>query len=173
MLFRSHGVSWERMCFPFQDFVDTCETLRKSCAGSPQETVVKRAQNSLYGKFGARKEHRKVFKTKDPTAVLGAFPWSDDGQYWFRVEEDEDALAKPEWAAWITAQGRLALLRQAYQLGIEHVLYGDTDSLTVVGVEVPESSEYGGWKVAEKWAEFQAIAPKVRSEEHTSELQSH
>jgi hypothetical protein len=67
----------------------------------------------------------------------------------------------PQWAVWITAHARLHLLKTIYDtLGVEAVVYGDTDSITCLG-EVPTGKSYGDFKLEKEWKCFRAIAPKV------------
>ena len=70
----------------------------------------------------------------------------------------------PQWAVFITAYARLHLLQSAYDVGIENVIYGDTDSLTIrANHSTPLSigNSYGQFKLEKKWKQFRAIAPKV------------
>lgn len=170
------GVIWpDGLCFPFNDFVDKCEALRAENKGAPREVVAKLMQNSVYGKF-ATKEDRDVIEyapdaVNDGDALLerleeGWTPMTDDSPFFLRRENQADEImAKPEWAAWITANARVALLRVAYAVGPENCLYGDTDSVTVTANHdaslVPCSAAYGDFKREKEWEVFRAIAPKV------------
>ena len=158
------GLVWEKIIYPFSDFVNKAEKLRKEFKGRGEELAAKLMQNSLYGKFGARRERRKIFKPSNPEECLGASPWDKEGKYWWRREVVEDMLCLPQWAAWITAQARLHLLRAAYRIGVKNVFYGDTDSLTIqagYGNELKIDSAYGAWKLEKVWSCFRAVAPKV------------
>ncbi len=158
------GISWGKMIFPFTDFVNKIESMRVEYKDAPEEDLAKLMQNSLYGKFGTRRERRKIFHPNSAEECVDATPWGIDGRFWFKVEYVEDLLCMPQWAVYITAQARLALLRQAYRVGVDKVIYGDTDSLTVpskCATQFSQGSDYGAWKIAHSWAQFRAIAPKV------------
>jgi hypothetical protein len=161
------GVVWENFCFPFEDFVEKAKAIRAQFKGTPSETLAKLIQNSLYGKMGTRQERKEVF-IPVTSADIGPddVPMDDAQIYWIRNTFDEDILCNPAWAAFITAHGRLELLRNAYDIiGVEHCLYGDTDSLTakesadLSGVDI--GNEYGQFKIEKHWTEYRAIAPKV------------
>lgn len=158
------GLSWEKTIFPFTDFVDMAENLRTEFKGRPEEKCAKLMQNSLYGKFGARRERRELFRPRSDEETLGATPWDDEGKWYVRTVYQDDLLCFPQWAVFITAQARLRLLRTAYSVGTSNVIYGDTDSLTVragTGVAIETGTEYGQFKLEKTWTRFRAIAPKV------------
>ena len=84
--------------------------------------------------------------------------------FWIKHEYAEQMKCMPQWAVFITAHARLKLLQAIYAVGPEYVLYGDTDSITVMaghrnGINIGE--EYGQFKHEKDWTVFRAIAPKV------------
>jgi len=160
------GVFFERMEFPFSDFINLCRMIRKAFPKSTEEQVAKLMQNSLYGKFGSRRERTRLIHHSDldEDSLIGAMPFDDAGLWYVKKELDEGMRCMPQWAVFITANARLALLKEAYKIGPENVLYGDTDSLTIKsGVEhhIDVGPEYGQWKLEKEWEIFRAIAPKV------------
>lgn len=162
------GIAWEEVVFPFNDIVERCKAIRKEFKGMPEEMLAKLMQNSIYGKFGSRRERLRVFAEHNAADedFEGAEPYGDSGKWYLKRELDDEMLCKPEWAVFITAHARLSLLQTAYSCGPENVLYGDTDSVTLrAGFEhnIDEGSEYGQWKREKEWKVFRAIAPKVYS----------
>ena len=158
------GLIWEKTIFPFTEFINRAEILRREFKEKPEEQCAKLMQNSLYGKFGARRERRELFRPRTDHETLGATPWDDEGKWYVRTIYQEDMLCLPQWAVYITAAARLRLLRAAYQVGPENVIYGDTDSLTVrpgAGASLDVGAEYGQFKHEKTWRCFRAIAPKV------------
>ncbi len=160
------GFVWENFYFPFDAFVEQAKSIRAEFKGKPSEQLAKRIQNSLYGKMGTKQERNDVFIPVDLEDTFDATPLDDNDIFWVRKEFDEDILCNPAWAAFITAHGRLELLRNVYDIiGVEHCLYGDTDSITVTedadvsGIDI--GNEYGQFKRDKEWACFRAIAPKV------------
>lgn len=161
----TEGILFPLKVSPFSPFVEKCKSLRKEHKGQPPEQIAKLMQNSLYGKFGSRRERTELFHPENQQDELGAFPFNGS-EYWFTRTQpnDEDMLVKPEWAVFITAFARLRLLETAYSVGIENIVYGDTDSLTVLAGnadKIDVGEDYGQFKLEKCWQSFRAIAPKV------------
>ena len=157
------GIIWNDICNPFVEFVTYCEESRREYKGTPLEVVIKLIQNSVYGKFGTRKERNRLFVPQEDYDYLGATPWGPNENLWIKKEIDEDILALPQWAVFITANARLHLLRNIYENGVENVVYCDTDSITT---RKPLKSKYigdlyGQFKLEKEWETFIAHAPKV------------
>jgi hypothetical protein len=158
------GIAFDSIEFPFNDFISTCKKIRKEHKDEPEEALAKLMQNSLYGKFGARRERLSIFHPETSEDMLGAIPLENLDYFWIKKELDETMRCIPEWAVFITAHARLRLLQAAYAVGIENVFYGDTDSLTIAyghGYKIDVGDEYGQFKLEKEWRDFRAIAPKV------------
>jgi len=157
------GLIWNEVLNPFVDFVTYCEDSRREYKGTPLEIVIKLIQNSVYGKFGTRKERHRLFIPQCDEDYLGAAPWGPTPSLWIKKETDEDILALPQWAVFITANARLHLLRNIYENGVENVVYCDTDSITTSAPLNPEyiGDRYGQFKLEKEWKVFRAQAPKV------------
>ena len=157
------GLLFERIEYPFKNFVDNSEAIRKRNKKTPREVVAKLMQNSVYGKFGSRRERNEMVVLKDTSEVQeGWTPWDEEGLLWIKKELQEDMQVRVEWAAWITACARLHLLKAAYAVGPANVYYGDTDSLTLKrGIHLQTGEAYGEWKLEKQWIRFRPIAPKV------------
>lgn len=162
------GLVFEETVFPFNDLIDHCRNIRRAFKGGPEEILAKYMQNSLYGKFGSRRERLRIIPAHmaEPGELEGLTPYDDAGFWYVKKEIDEEMRCMPAWAVFITANARLRLLQAVYTIGPENVLYGDTDSITIkAGTRgaLDVGDEYGQWKFEKAWAEFRAIAPKVYS----------
>jgi len=162
------GICFEETVFPFDDLVELCKMLREGYKGTATEAIAKLMQNSLYGKFGARRQRLRMMNAAkmDEDDFIGATPYDDEGHWYTKSELDVDMRCLPQWAVFITAHARLKLLSTIYAVGPANVLYGDTDSITVkdgYSDGIDSGSKYGQWKLEKEWAEFRAIAPKVYS----------
>ncbi len=180
------GIAWEKMVFPFNDHVEQCKDIRKKYKKKPEEKIAKDSQNSLYGKFAARREKRKISPSYLLTddEILGTpiydditeqkigrqndgwIPYDDAGKWFFKKEIDTEMKCLPEWSVFITAFARIKLLTAAYSVGVENVFYGDTDSLTMrrgFEKQIDTGDNYGQWKVEKTWKQFRPIAPKIYS----------
>ena len=158
------GVIFERSINPFVSFVDKCETIRIGFKGKPQESLAKLIQNSLYGKFGSRRERTIMFVPESNADIVDAEPWDDEQYYWTRTEH-QDLRCMPAWAVFITARARLHLFKAAFDVGIDKVIYGDTDSLTITSRSdrIDTGDRYGQFKLEKEWKLFRATAPKTYS----------
>ena len=157
------GIIWNEIIYPFGDFVDLCERTRWKHKGTPFELVAKLMQNSVYGKFGSRTERTELFIPKVDADYEGAAPWGSSEKLWIREQQIESIQALPQWAVFITAQARLNLLEKIYELGVENVIYCDTDSITTTKIMDQKhiGDAYGKFKLEKTWRTFRAIAPKV------------
>jgi hypothetical protein len=172
-----HGYTFRRVAPIFTDFIRKCEHVEHSMKDQGAALVVKTLRNSLYGKFGQRPERSEYMLGPRPGSTSGP-PWTPvvllDGtmiEYLhFRKVTAWAPHMRPEWAAWITAAARVELVRAAYAVGLDNVIYGDTDSLvlTRAGLDgaimkgaIDVGPGYGQWKIERVYTEYQAIAPKM------------
>ncbi len=160
------GFVFEETVYPFKDFIDLCKEIRFKHKGKAEEIIAKLFQNSLYGKFCSRRERLEMLLTHcaDPEELINAEPYDEDGHWYIKKELDTEMRVLPQWGVFITAHARLHLLKTIYTVGVENVLYGDTDSITIkegFGHLIDQGLEYGQFKLEKKWKEFRAIAPKV------------
>ena len=163
------GIIWNEVISPFVDFISKCRDIRTQHKNTSYEVLAKLKQNSLYGKFGAKRERNTIIfgqENIDPNKhenVTKLHDFCED--VYSAVEYSEDMPCKPEWAVFITAYSRIRLLQAAYSIGVENVLYGDTDSITVKKnadlSKLKIGSDYGSFKLEKEWKIFRAIAPKT------------
>lgn len=157
------GICFEEYITPFTEFVNKCETLRIKHKGDSLEQVVKLNQNSLYGKFGSKRERRTVAMLPDDP--LGWTPLDALPEYGFMAEFNDDMLCAPYIAAWVTALSRVNLFNAIYQGGASEVIYCDTDSIVVTekfnADKISVGNEYGQFKLECTYEQFRAHAPKV------------
>ncbi|HUX99260.1 MAG TPA: DNA polymerase [Candidatus Deferrimicrobium sp.] len=161
------GLVWNSTISPFKEFIGKCKYIRKAHKGTSYEKVAKRNQNSLYGKYGAKRTtNRIVFGQENIKDFENVKIFSEDmDDVYIVTEYSEDMPCKPEWAVFITAIARMRLIASAYALGPENVIYGDTDSLTLKeNADISKldiGDEYGQFKLEKEWKQFRAIAPKT------------
>lgn len=157
------GIEWSDVTTGlFNDVIARCMRVRTQYKGQPIEQVAKLIQNSIVGKFGSMRQRWEVSDILYHDSIL--MP-EIPGLYARRVYA-ESLKCRPDYFAFITAHARRRLFRAAQAVGVEHVIYGDTDSLTLgPGADLTkldiDQRRYGAWKIEKKWQEFRAIAPKV------------
>ncbi len=163
------GYVFDEIQFLFNDFVSQCEGLRIRHKGTAIEDVVKIMQNSVYGKFGSKPIVTEYALTEERGYQPVCGPDGLPSDVLFERETELDATyLQPHWSAWITAQARLYLTHMVYAIGPEHVLYGDTDSITMTRAGYARFCEsgfgigvqYGHVKVEKRWQAFIAGGPK-------------
>jgi len=167
----------------FSELVDTCERLRAEYKGTPTEIVVKYIQNSVYGKFGTKKEGREIIIDFTDICPAGCTPLHEtmpDGSlqlmpYLFVKESERDAeYMMPHYAAWITANARLLLDDGIEAVGRDKVLYCDTDSIHILpDANQPEiGKRYGQFKLEKTFETVRYHAPKCYTWEHEGEIEA-
>lgn len=162
------GYYFEGMEYPFNDLISKTKSIRKEFKGKANETLAKLIQNSLYGRFVARRMRTKILDSKlmKEEDFENSEPFDEFGIWYVTKFLDETINCIPQWGVFITANARLQLLRAVYAIGPENCLYADTDSITVrkgFGYLIDVGSEYGQFKLEKEWKVFRAIAPKVYS----------
>lgn len=161
------GIYFEEQVFPFESFINKCRTLRAQYRGTAREILAKLMQNSSYGRYGARRVRRSIYSVDVLENDLeGCIPFDEAGDWYVREEFDSEMLCLPQWAVFITAHSRLRLLKAVYDIGPEHCVYGDTDSITIrkgYADKLDVGDDYGQWKLEKEWQVFRAISPKVYS----------
>jgi len=129
----------------FEDYVNFFYEHKKQYTlegNKPYRTIAKLFQNSLYGKFGQLKPHRKIiYEGKDDKVWREPYTnlmtgKTSDRIYWFgtlfeEYKEGETLQSCPAIAGAITAIARMRLHEFINIAGKENTFYCDTDSLIV------------------------------------------
>lgn len=163
------GLVFTDKVLPFQKFIDKCKQMRTQYKGTSLEMLAKLMQNALYGKFATKIDRISLFIPRgeqDEERMQEGYCVNGEQGIWAEPIHDPEIKRMPHWAAFITAYARLSLLKTIYSVGVDNVVYGDTDSITVRNncdhSSIPQhQSEYGYFKKEKSWESFRAIAPKV------------
>ena len=135
------GYKFRQKAGIFDEYIDKWMEVKKTSSGAIKQ-IAKLFLNSLYGKFASG------------TDVTGkGVELGDDGQN--RFYEEDERTRKPVYTAmgaFITSYARDYSIRTAQSV-FSRFLYMDTDSLHIMGTEVPEAikdiiddNEIGYWK---------------------------
>lgn len=113
---------------PFIDMWYDIKSRASAEKNKPLKAFAKLILNSLYGKFGTNPEH-----------ISGMYVFNDDviSVKASEVQTDEKPLYLPI-AIFTTAYARNEISQLCNGIGWDHVVYTDTDSLHVVGMEADE-----------------------------------
>lgn len=126
------GYSFNASTNLFNDFVDKAYEGKKNAKSKTERMIFKIRLNSCYGRFGQR-----------PDLKTGIPYLTDDGVMALNIDE-EDKIPESTYVAccsFITAFGRKKIIESAMAVGIEHLVYIDTDSLHLVGVTLDDVSK--------------------------------
>ena len=123
----------------FKDYIDHWMHIKETTTGARRQ-LAKLMLNSLYGKFATNPKGRKKIPMVDRDGVV-------------RYTLDELEIRDPVYTAvgaFITAYAREKTIRSG-QAVYDRFIYADTDSLHLIGKEVPEGLEVhptklGAWK---------------------------
>ena len=151
------GYIWPDQQDLFSEFVNTAEQLRRQHTGDAVAEMVKILQNSLYGKFGARREGTETLITDDWEKAFeeGYQPMirTSDGEIqegiWHREKEIDASYIQPHWATFVTAYARIKLHKLIMAIGVDQTYYGDTDSAWCDTEAVNTAIANGSVKVSE------------------------
>lgn len=161
------GLVFPETINPFRNFIDKCRDLKVNNDKSPGiRNMAKLLQNAFYGKFASKRIRDKLYIPLCEEDLSAGVCIDSETGIWSKRIDDYQMLRMPHWSAWITAHARLDLLKTVYTIGVEHVIYGDTDSITLKEtadcscINQHETS-YGFFKLEKEWDLFRATAPKV------------
>lgn len=176
--FKYHtGIVFAEIVYPFNDFIQTCQSLEYPADGSSPDpavkNIVKLLRNALPGKFAAQGIANKYYVSDDGNE--GSIPVVDSqgietGVWYDEVELEGAGYIHPEWNAWITANQRI-LIRRALLAGGVFSYYSDTDSITLdpkmadkleADGLLPTGVGYGLYHDEGNWLEFVVAAPKLK-----------
>ncbi len=127
-------------------------------------------QNSLYGKFGQKKKVRQfVWKKKeegDPLVHWNPVYKKDGELYCLEEGEEKEGFGFNYCpiACAITSYARIHLIKKIYEIGVENVLYWDTDCIVSkipFGLSCIDNYKIGYWKEEAKLSEFICLAAKT------------
>lgn len=136
--------------------------LRFQDYNGPLGAVAKLLGNSLYGKFAQRNSNATRYCTNIPSDEMLKV---GEGIY-KEFEESNSEIDLTHWASYICARARVHLFQNIQKIGIENVIYCDTDSIYFKKeylhcVKDVLGDEYGLFKIERELNMFKAYAPKA------------
>ena len=174
---------WREKKKVFENFVGTFRSIKENSFGA-KKVFAKYIQNSLYGKFGMRRERicyenwneKKAEKLQERAEKLGR-PEMGPAKICTSLRQDLLKYRKiffadyirPHFSVFVTSYARIELAKQLHRLeerGAE-IYYCDTDSI-VTNLEIDsiyrDQKEYGKWALERKISEGIFILPKLYAE---------
>ena len=130
----------------FKDYIDHWYKIKSETKDPAMRLLAKLKMNSLYGKFGQKRDREKVLI--NPQSTIGLTPLDESLPIYTKTIESDSCHILPAISAFVCSYARLLLydyIEQVVAKGGE-IYYCDTDSL-VTNVELPTSNELGAMKL--------------------------
>jgi len=161
------GFVWSEQRKPFENYINKWIKIKSQAKKDNDEAlkyVAKLRLNGLYGKFGQRRELRKVTQDINMQMVKNenVFPLFEDLELYSYPVEDKKPFTYVHIASFVTCYARIRLYEIIEDVVSKggYVYYCDTDSVTC-DVQLEESSELGGLEIEKSGEEFIFLFPKV------------
>lgn len=129
-----------------RDFIDEQMEVKKNSTGA-KRFIAKRQLNSTYGKFATNPNvtpkipyidtDDEMLRLKDPM-----YTTYEDGEVKEVIDEKFRNPIYIPYGMFVTAYARYYTISTAQKVGIDRVAYIDTDSIHLVGTEVPKAIEH-------------------------------
>jgi len=136
----------------FKDYIDYWGNIKATTKGAERQ-LAKLMLNSLYGKFATNPKASTKFSVVDRDGVVHHVANTEENRKLYRADIREDELRDPVYTAmgaFITAYARNKTIRAA-QAVYDRFIYADTDSLHLIGFEIPDGIEVHPTKLG-AWA---------------------
>lgn len=153
----------------FREYIDKWVAVKNEAAISGNKgmrTLAKLMLNALYGKFATNPRMR---------AKIPCYDWGDEEIIYSTSEPEERKPVYIPVASFITAWARFTTITAAQSV-YERFIYADTDSLHLIGVEIPEGMDIdpvrlGAWKIEKTFTRARFLRPKTYIEEVEGDLE--
>lgn len=165
---------WYKTAPIFKDFIEHWEDIKTNSEGAKRE-FAKLPQNSLYGKFGMRRERETLApyamrdELEDKDELFDTFYHTElDMRFLTHITKSKAKYIQPHIAVFVTSRARILLhegLMQQDKSGT--VSYCDTDSIAGTS-KMPDhmvhDKEYGKWKLENEIKDGIFLQPKLYAE---------
>lgn len=158
-----HGYKFSKS-YLFDDYIDHSYKLKKQSEdGSVSYTLAKLLMNSLYGKFGQKREKSQYVMNPTEDIDLEKVTFFGDDEIYVKKTVSQSAHILPAIAAFVTTYARLELYSWVEKCN--EVYYFDTDSIFTDTV-LPTSKDIGGLKLEGEYEEASFLLPKFYGMKH-------
>jgi hypothetical protein len=152
----------------FKKFVDHYKTAKEEAKNDGMRYLAKKFLNTSYGKWGQRREQTQILNVDDLYKVPDKIKDVEitEDLIIYKSERYTNRQINPVYAAYITAYARHELYKGMQAVGLENVVYCDTDSIMSykkLPASMVDKSEFGKWSV-EGAGQYQYglfVAPKT------------
>lgn len=119
--------------------------------------------NSLYGKFGQRRDTQKIFLLDDEDKKIKKMTgiYNTEMNLYFQDTLTNSKHIKPYISAYITSLARVKLFKLMQDIGYDHVYYCDTDSVYIdKKIDDNVNSDLGGLELEHECNDYHFVLPK-------------
>lgn len=163
------GWKWKASTMLFTEYIDKWYAIKQQATidgNKPMRQLAKLQLNSLYGKYGTSPKCRSKIPVYDRQ--------SDTVKYVYGPWEDRQPIYIP-MATFITAWARFTTISAAQSV-YDRFVYADTDSLHLVGTEIPSQLDVdpvalGAWKHESTFTRAKFLRAKTYVEEIDGKLE--
>ena len=122
------GIVFDKKKPIFKEYVEYMFNMRvKYAKGAMENLVCKLLANSLYGKFGQKRDNIELIFSDNPPN--GAKPYDEDFGLYTIERPSRSKYILPYLASYITSRARVKLYEKFIEVGQDNVWYCDTDSI--------------------------------------------
>ena len=151
----SKVVGYKKANYVFKDYIDRWYAVKENATNPTERQLAKLMLNSLYGKFGMNDNR----VSKIPVG------YNEDGII-YRMEDKTTVYYDKKVASFITSRARVKYATMMNLCG-DLFIYGDTDSLYILGKEIPsifkdlvDDKKMGYWKYEGHYTRFKSLKAK-------------
>lgn len=139
------GIVFDRKAPIFKEYVEYMFNERiKYGKGTMENLVCKLLANSLYGKFGQKRDNIELIFSDNPPN--GATPYDESFGLYTIEKPSRSRYILPYLASYITSRARVKLYEKFLEVGQDNVWYCDTDSI-ITSKPLPVGSGLGDLKL--------------------------
>jgi len=160
-----HGYEWENSSFIFNKFISDWYEIKKNSTGG-KRTVAKMMLNSLYGRFGMRRERTEVMNSGQTEEYTKKYGWknvkiiSHTPFITYREKKAHKSLKiMPHISAFVSSYARVCLYEFMAKAKFK-IWYCDTDSI-ITDQKINTSDKIGDMKIEHVIDEGYFLIPKL------------
>ena len=153
------GIVFNRKAPIFKEYVQYMFNQRiKYAKGTMENLICKLLANSLYGKFGQKRDNIELIFSNNPPS--GAIPYDEEFGLYTIEKHSRSRYILPYLASYITSKARVKLYEKFMEVGQNNVWYCDTDSI-ITNKLLPVGDGLGELKLEYKIAKGIFLQPKA------------
>lgn len=153
------GVVFDKKAPIFKEYIEKMFEIRQNFPkGTMENLLAKLMMNSLYGKFGQRRDNTEMIFSDHPEK--GWLPYDEKFGLYLQEKRSRSRYILPYLASYITSLARSILYRKMREVGFENVWYCDTDSI-ITSKKIKTGEGLGELKLEYEIKEAVFLQPKA------------